>query len=132
VTVATAAYPKKSFSGTVAFISPTINSGNRSVSLYARVPNENNALAAGMFVNITHSLGKEEQVLMIPARSLVPALEGEQVYKIIEGKAYAVKVLIGRRTSTDVQILNGIAPNDTVITDGQLKVKNGVEVKIET
>lgn len=132
VSIKTAAYPDKVFTGELAFISPTINTDNRSVSLYAEVPNQTGALAAGMFVNVTQSLGKEEHVLMIPARSLVPILDGEQVYKIVEGKAYAVTVTIGARFKNEVQILQGLSAKDVVITDGQIKVKNAMPVKIKT
>ena len=132
VLVTTAAYPGKPFTGKVAFIAPTINADNRSVSLYADVPNDDSALAAGMFVNIIHQLGKEERVMIIPARSLVPILDGEQVYKIVDGKAYAVTVTVGKRSEENVQVLEGLSSGDRVITDGQLKVKNGVLVKIKT
>lgn len=131
VTITTTAYPKKKFSGKVAYISPTINTDNRSVSLYAFVSNEENLLAPGMFVTIKQALGKKEKVLMIPSRSLVPILGGEQVYKFIGGKAFAVKVVVGRRTRDAVQVESGLTSGDVVITDGQIKVKNGAEVKVK-
>lgn len=132
VNITTSTYPDKIFTGTVAYIAPTINSENRSVSLYAEVPNEANLLAAGMFVNVTQLLGKEEKVLMVPARSLVPVLDGELIYKIIGGKAQSVNVIIGKRSKDYVQVLQGLSVGDVVITDGQLKVKNGAPVKITT
>lgn len=132
VAVTTSTFPGKVFNGNVAFISPTINIDNRSVSLYADVPNDNNLLAPGMFVNVSQSLGSEESVLMIPARSLVPILDGEQVFKVVDGKAYAVTVSIGKRSDVNVQVTQGLSPGDVIITDGQLKVKNGMPVKIKT
>jgi membrane fusion protein (multidrug efflux system) len=132
VKITTTAYPSKIFSGTVSFISPTINVDTRSLSLYADVSNENNLLAPGMFVDVIQSLDSEERVVMVPARSLVPILDGEQVYKIVEGKAYAVTVSIGKRSLDSVQITQGLSPGDVVITDGQLKVKNGLPVRIKT
>lgn len=131
VKIKTTTYPGKTFIGKVSFISPTINTENRSVALYADIPNDDNALAAGMFVNVSQSLGTEEHVILIPARSLVPTLDNEQVYKIVAGKAYAVTVLIGKRVHDQVQIIQGLAPGDTVITDGQLKVKNNMLVKVK-
>lgn len=132
VKVTSTAYPGKIFSGKVSFISPTINPDNRSISLYAEIGNEDNSLAPGMFVNATQLLGNEEKALMIPAKSLVPILDGEQVYKIVDGKAYSVSVLVGKRQQDEVQVIEGLAPGDKVITDGQLKIKNGMPVKIKT
>src|SRR5262249_53736473 len=44
VKLTAAAYPGKAFSGTVSYISPTINTDNRSLSLYADVPNDDGLL----------------------------------------------------------------------------------------
>ncbi len=132
VKIKTSTYPEKTFIGKVAFISPTINTDNRSVALYANVPNNDNVLAAGMFVNVSQSLGLEKHVLMVPSRSLVPVLDGVQVYKVVDGKAFAVPVLIGKRTEKNVQIIQGLSSGDTVITDGQLKLKNNMPIKIKT
>lgn len=130
VSITTSAYPQKIFSGKLSFISPTINTDNRSIALYADLPNDDNSLAAGLFVNVIHSLDNKAHALIIPARSLVPTLEGEQVYKIVDKKAYAVNVSVGKREKDFVQILQGLSRDDVVITDGQLKLKNGVSVEI--
>lgn len=132
VKITSATYPGKVFTGKVAYISPTINLENRSVFLYADVPNEGNELASGMFVNVTHSLGSNEKAVVIPARSLVPMLEGVQVFKVVDGKAYSVPVTVGKRTDEQVQITQGLSEGDLVITDGQLKVKNTTPVKVKT
>lgn len=131
VQLTTSTYPGKIFTGKVSFISPTVSTENRSVSLYADVPNENNELAAGMFVNVKQSLGIEEKVIMVPARSLVPVLDGEQVFKITDGKAYSVPVTTGKRMNDKVQITQGLSSGDLIITDGQLKVKNGAPVQVK-
>ncbi|EKD71428.1 MAG: multidrug ABC transporter [uncultured bacterium] len=131
VHITTTAYPGKIFIGKVSFISPTINIDNRSVSLYADVSNANNQLAAGMFVDVMQSLDNQGKALTIPARSLVPMLDGEQVYKVVDGKAYAVTVTVGDRSEEYVQITRGLSVGDVVITDGQLKLKNGVPVKVK-
>jgi membrane fusion protein (multidrug efflux system) len=68
---------------------------------------------------------------MVPARSLVPVLDGEQVYTVVEGKALAVPVVIGQHAKNEVQIIRGLSLNATVITDGQQKVKNGTPVKVK-
>lgn len=131
VNISTATYSGKRFNAKVTYISPTINSENRSVSLYAEVNNDKHLLAPGMFVNIVQDLGTEDHAMMIPARSLVPILDGEQVFKVVEGKAFAVTVTIGKRRQDNVQILDGLAIGDQIITDGQLKIRNGMPVQVK-
>jgi len=132
VKITSAAYPGKVFTGKVSYISPTINAENRSLALYADVPNDKHELASGMLVDVVQSLGSTEHALLIPARSLVPMLDGMQVYKIVKGKAYAINVVVGKRTENDAQIIQGLAAGDMVITDGQMKVKNASAVKTKT
>lgn len=132
IKVTTLAYPNKVFTGRVSYISPTINTENRSISLYADIANDDNLLAAGMFVNVVHQLGKNKKALMIPARSLIPILDGEQVFKIVDGKAFAVTILIGQRDKDNVQVTQGLSAGDQVITDGQMKVKNGMPVNVKS
>jgi membrane fusion protein (multidrug efflux system) len=50
----------------------------------------------------------------------------------VDGKAYSVDVVTGQRTSEHVQIVKGLAKEDTVITDGQMKVKNGAAIKVQS
>lgn len=132
VKITTSTYPGKIFTGKVSFISPTISATNRTLAIYAEINNDKNELAPGMFVNVDHSLGSDEKVMMIPARSLVPILEGQQVYKVVDGKAYAVTVMTGKRDNETVQVIQGLALGDVVITDGQLKLRNGVPVQLES
>lgn len=131
VSMTTAAYPGRIFTAKLAFIAPTINADNRSIALYADIINEDGALKPGMFVDVTQSLGSEQHALMVPARALVPMMDGQQIYKVVSGKASAVTVMIGKRVGDSVQITQGIAMGDQVITDGQLKVKNGMPVKVK-
>lgn len=132
VTITAAAYPGKVFIGHLTFISPTINADNRSLSLYAEIENTDNLLAPGMFVEASQTLGSTEHALLVPARSLVPVLDGSQVFKVVDGKAYGVNVIIGQRTADSVQVLQGLVKDDVVITDGQMKVKNGMSVKVQS
>lgn len=132
VRVSASAYPAKTFNGKVSYISPTINIDNRSIALYAEVPNENGELAAGMFVDVIQTLGSNEKMVTVPAKSLVPTLDGEQVYKIVDGKAYAVTVSVGNRSNDQVEIIRGLSSGDKVITDGQMKVKDGALVKTKS
>lgn len=132
VKLASTAYPGRVFTGKVSFISPTINVENRSIALYAEVPNDKNELASGMLVDVVQSLGTSEHALMIPSRSLVPILDGQQVFKIVNGKASATTVTIGKRTENEVQIVQGLSAGDQVITDGQMKVRNTTPVKIKS
>ncbi len=130
-TVTSVVYPDKRFTGQVAYIAPTINASDRSVAIYANLDNAEALLAPGMFVNVVQTMGEAEHAIMIPARSLVPVLGGEQVYKMVAGKALGVKVVVGQRRGDFVQVVSGLAKGDQIITDGQLKVRDGMAVNVQ-
>lgn len=131
VKVMTSTYPDKQFVGKILYRSSTINPENRAVSLYAEIDNPNNELAPGMFAHVTQYLGQDNHALLVPARSLVPVLDGEQIYKVQSNKAYPVSVTIGKHFNDKVQILAGLSVGDMIITDGQLKIKQGTSIKMK-
>lgn len=124
------AYPGREFVGTIAFISPTINTEDRTISVYAEVPNVQHLLTAGMYVNVVHELGKKDHALLLPAASLVPTIDGQQIFKIVGNKVQAVPVKIGQRMENSIEIVSGAAAGDLVVTAGQEKLKDGMLVQI--
>jgi membrane fusion protein (multidrug efflux system) len=132
VSISSTAFPNKQFIGKVSFIAPTINTQDRTVSVYAEIPNDDQTLLAGMFVQVIHSFGEKNKALLIPALSLMATIDGQQVYKVVDGKALAVPVTIGQRNDDDVQVVKGLTANDEVIVAGQFKIKDGTPVKALT
>lgn len=130
VNVTTNAYPDKIFTGTVAFISPTINNEDHTISLYANVLNDQRLLTSGLFVNVTQELGTEKNALIISAAGLVPTIDGQQVFKIINDKVQAVPVTIGQRMQNSVQIMSGLSAGDKIVIAGQEKLRDGALVQV--
>jgi membrane fusion protein, multidrug efflux system len=131
VKIVTSAYPGKVFSGKVAYISPTINTDDRTLSLYAEINNDDRLLTAGLFVNVTQFLGAHNRAILVSAQSLVPTIDGQKIFKIVDGKAISVPVTIGQRNTESVQIDKGIEAGDMVVTAGQEKLKDGMPVIIK-
>ncbi len=131
IKIITSTYPNKEFVGKVTFVSPTANADDRTIALYADISNDSGLLTAGLFVNVTQSLGKQSNALLVPAISLMPTIDGQQVFKIVDNKAVSVPVVIGQRTENTVEVVKGLALDDTVVTAGQQKLKDGMLVKIK-
>ena len=128
VTLTSSAFPQQKFTGTVSFVSATVNPVERTVSVHAKVANPNNVLSPGMFVQVTQKLGTIENALVIPTISLYTTIDGEKVYKVNDGKVTSVKVKVGERMNDTVQILKGVAVGETLVTTGQQNLKDGMEI----
>jgi membrane fusion protein (multidrug efflux system) len=130
VDITTNAYPDKKFTGKVAFISPIVNATDRTIAVYALIPNADRKLTAGLYVSVSQSLGSQQNALIIPSTSLVPTIDGQVIYKISANKAYAVPVRILQRTINTVAVAGAIKLNDKIAITNQDKLKDGMPVHV--
>lgn len=107
-----------------------IDAATRSIRIRALASNSDRSLFPGSFVSIKLNLFPEKETIFITARAIVPLIDGEQIFLVKNGKVVPVKVTTGIRTETEVEILNGIQANDTLIISGLLQVKEGMPVKV--
>jgi membrane fusion protein (multidrug efflux system) len=122
------AFPGRSFAGKVASIDSRVDVHTRSVIVRALLANEDGALRAGMFLNV--SLARDErETLVIPEEALTPEAEKQYVFVVADGKAARREVRIGGRSPGNVEILAGLDAGERVIVEGTQKVRNGAPVR---
>jgi membrane fusion protein (multidrug efflux system) len=107
-----------------------IDASTRSIRIRALCPNPKKELYPGAFAKINLKLFPEKPCILIPARATVPLLDGEQVFVLKNGKAKAVLIKTGYKTGSHVEITEGLAENDTLVTTGLLQIKEGIPVKV--
>jgi membrane fusion protein (multidrug efflux system) len=122
------ALPGKSFEGKVFALNPLLDSAGRSLVIRAVVSNPDRSLRPGMFARVKLITRDERDALVIPEQAIVPQGDEQYVYRIVDGRATRVKVAIGQRRDAKVEVLNGLAPNDVVVTAGQLMLRDGMPV----
>lgn len=119
------------FTGKVYALESKIDPTTRFIRLRALCSNPDRILHPGSFAKISLKLFPNKESIMIPARSTVPLMEGEQVFVLKKGKAKAVVIKTGYRNEREVEVTEGLAPSDTLITSGLLQVKEGMPVKVK-
>jgi membrane fusion protein (multidrug efflux system) len=124
------AFPKDSFAGKVYAIDPRLDVAGRSLLVRAMVPNQDQRLRPGLFARVTVILQLKEDALTIPEQAIVPQGDSQFVFKIVDGKVHLTKVVIGTRREGRVEILDGLAAGDEVVTAGQLKIREGSAVTV--
>jgi membrane fusion protein (multidrug efflux system) len=123
------AFPGESFAGEVYAIDPLIDESGRSIVLRARLPNRDDRLRPGLFVRVTLVLNERDDAIQVPEQALVPQGQDQFVFRVVDGKAALTKVTAGIRRDGMVEITEGLGPEDEVVTAGQLKIRDGAEVK---
>lgn len=128
VVVSVDAYPGESFEGLIYVINPRIESAGRSVELRARIPNPDSRLKPGLFARIAIIFERRENAVMVPERALVPIQSRQTVFVVEDGAVKLRDVTTGGRQGDQVEILTGLMPGETIVTAGQLKLRDGAAV----
>ena len=123
------AWPDQPFEGAVYAIEPGVDEETRTVLLRARLPNKGNKLRPGLFARINLVLERRENALVAPEQAIVPVGQNSFVYRVVDGKAAMTPVKLGLRRPGQVEIVDGVNAGDVVVTDGQLKIRDGAAVK---
>lgn len=126
--VSSDALPGVPFQATLEAVDPLVDVNGRSISCRALLPNREGRLRPGMFVRSRLVFGERKDALMLPEQAVVTGAR-PRVFRVEEGKARAVTVQLGVRRDGRVEILEGLALGDTVITAGQMKVRDGMPVR---
>jgi membrane fusion protein (multidrug efflux system) len=124
------AWADRTFPGEVYAIDPMIDEKGRSIVIRARISNPDGLLRPGLFVRVRLILTVTENAVLIPEEALVPVGTAQFVYVIRDGKAVKMRVEIGDRQRSDVQVLSGLGAGDMVITAGQIKLQPGTPVRV--
>ena len=119
----------------VSLISPALDPGSTTVEVWLRIENPHGTLKAGTPVHATITGRTASNALLIPAEAVQTAPDGiAKSVMIITPESTAAKraVTLGIQAATSVQVLNGLSPDDTVITTGAYGLDEGTKVKIGT
>jgi membrane fusion protein (multidrug efflux system) len=118
------------FEGTILAVEPKIDPATRNVLLRAISANPHGRITPGAFAEVELVLERVQGALMVPTQALVPDIQGQKVYICRGGVAQEVRVQIGLRTESKVQVTQGLAPGDTLLTTGLLQVVGGSPLKL--
>ncbi|WP_411974050.1 efflux RND transporter periplasmic adaptor subunit [Sphingobium sp. 3R8] len=136
VSVTSDAFPDRIFTARVNVVEPKIGEDTRNVTVQALLPNGDHALRPGMYVTAGLALPALQGALVVPITAIQTSAQGDSVIVVrgktalTGGKAEIVPVQTGRRIGNDVVIDKGLNPGDVVVSEGQLRVQPGAEVKV--
>ena len=128
VEVSTDALPGEQFKAVLDAVDPMVDQNGRAISSRARLDNAPGRLRPGMFVRVRLLFGERKNVLMAPEQAIVPGAL-PTVFKVVDGKAVVTRVRLGVRRAAQVEVIDGLAVGDVVVTAGQLKLRDGAPVR---
>lgn len=116
----------------VSLISPALDPGSTTIEIWLKVDNKKGALKVGTPVKVSITGRTVENALKIPASAILTAQDGTKSVMVIGtgGVAHKKAVQTGIQDGEDLQITQGLATSDMVITTGSYGLDEGAKVKI--
>ncbi len=117
VIVTSLAYPGRTFSGTVSFIDPFLDTKTRSVKVRMDVPNRNSVLKPGMFVEARLKIPHKDRkpVLSIPYTAVLDTGVRKLAYiDLGHGVFKPVEVRVGPKAGNWIPVLSGLKKGQKV------------------
>lgn len=118
-----AAYPDKHFEGKVDFIYPTLNTATRTVQVRVELANPNGLLKPAMFANVELAVSHGGKVLTVPASAVIDSgIRQIVLVQLAEGRFEPHTVKLGSRSENYVEVLEGIAEGEQVVTSANFLI----------
>jgi membrane fusion protein, multidrug efflux system len=122
-----AAFPERVFPATVRTIESRVDPVTRAATIRAHIDNADLMLRPGMLLTV-RLVTAERLALMVPEDALVQRSNEAFVYTVEEQLAQMRQVTHGVRHDGWVEIVAGLTPGESVITEGVIKVRPGAPV----
>lgn len=141
VTAKVDTFPDRSFKGEVSSINAQVDTATRTVQIRASIENKDFLLLPGMFATVDIETAAPQNYVTLPQTAIAYNSYGDIAYlvddkgKDASGKPQLVArqafVTTGPTRGDQVAILDGVKAGETVVTAGQLKLRNGTPVHVD-
>jgi RND family efflux transporter MFP subunit len=119
------ALPKQNIVGKITRISGSLNPSSRTMLVEMDLPNPYGILKPGMYGNAELTLQSRPDALVVPAAAVVVESGKTYVLRVVRGKVEKVNFRAGADDGTQVEVLDGLQPFDSIIVGGKNLVHPG-------
>lgn len=135
VAVTIDAFPGREFTGQIEAIDPRLSEATRALRVRALLNNADEALHPGMFARVEVRLPEENEVVVLPATSVIYSPYGDSVYVVAKDDKGALTaqqrfVKVGPKRGDLISLRSGVKPGEDVVTSGQGKLRPGTPVTV--
>lgn len=121
----------REFQANVYAVESKIDMETRSLRVRALFPNTRGIILPGRSTSVEITKQEIVNALAIPSEAVIPEMGKNMVYLYRNGVAEPAEVILGLRTESRVQVLDGINLGDTLITSGVMQLRKGMKVTID-
>ncbi|HAS8549586.1 TPA: efflux RND transporter periplasmic adaptor subunit [Vibrio vulnificus] len=119
--------------GRLDYLGNRIDTKTGTIALRAVVENPDHQLLPGQHIKVNLREKQAKSVVVVPRRAVQTDLEGHFVMVMTPGEvAERRNVSLGAQVEQGVVIRQGLTQDDVVITQGLQRVRNGMQVRVQT
>ncbi len=130
VSIAVDALPGQAFTGSIKRIAPVVDQASGTIAVTVAADNASNQLRPGLFCRLDIAYDRIADATLLPKSALQGGGDDSTVFVVKDGKAKRASVKLGRENGGVVQVLDGIAAGDMVVTAGHSGLSDGADVEI--
>lgn len=129
VSLAFDAYPGETFTGTVSFLSPTLDRSSKTRKAEITV-NTDKELIVGMYARVSILTASSSDTVLVSTSALVNESGRTYVYTVSGSTVSKVEVTTGLYDNTRTEIISGLDGTERVVTKGQQQLSDGAKVSL--
>ncbi|WP_063377920.1 efflux RND transporter periplasmic adaptor subunit [Pseudoalteromonas luteoviolacea] len=115
--------PGKTWQGEVDYVYPSLDAQNRTLRVRLRFNNKDLALKPNMFAQISIHSDPVDEVVTVPKEAVIRTGQQDRVVLVVgNGQFKSVEIVIGRVTSEYIEVLDGLAAGDEIVTSAQFLI----------
>ena len=124
--------PEREFKAKVVRTSGTIDPASRTLLTELQLPNPDGRLLPGMYAEIKFALPQDERTLLVPGNAVMMRSDGAKVLTVDAKQTIRTRtVKLGRDLGDKVEVVGGLDPNDSLVSNPNDVLREGVEVKVQ-
>lgn len=118
--------------GTLSFIDSSVDPQTGTVMLKATFPNHDRTLWPGEFVNVSLDLMTQPDAVVVPSAAVQDGQQGKYVFVVKpDDTVDSVDISVDRVVGQETVVAKGLKGDETVVTDGQLRLVPGSKISIK-
>ncbi|MGH9480486.1 MAG: efflux RND transporter periplasmic adaptor subunit [Terriglobales bacterium] len=118
--------------GQLSFINNAIDNNTATIQLMATFPNPEQRLWPGEYVNTNVTLSVQDNATVVPATAVLTGQSNMYVYVVTPQHTVENRPVATGGTQNGITVIrSGLAPGETVVTDGQLALYPGAKVQVQ-
>jgi RND family efflux transporter MFP subunit len=123
------AYPGKTFTGKIRYVSPSLKADSRALVIEAVVPNASGALKPGLFATAQIEQASATPAILVPSSAIRTTTGTSRVYVVASGGTVEERIVTtGQAVGDLIEVTSGLARGETVATSNVAQLGDGVRI----